>query len=191
MDDHYTTLRVRPDASRQEIERSYRRLARTYHPDLLSGASPETRRRAEETLKRVNLAHHVLGDPRRRRDYDQERARRAARATGHPAGRTRVPAPPRRPAPAETTTHWGAGGPIDIEWAAPPPRRPRPDTDIFSTARLARWSAAIVLFALLLAFLWRPGADPAAAPAPPTPTVVVTRPAAFPTNAPPLTPSPR
>ncbi|MDP9370861.1 MAG: DnaJ domain-containing protein, partial [Chloroflexota bacterium] len=79
MDDHYATLRVRPDASREEIERSYRRLARAHHPDLLRDASPEARRRAEETLKRINGAYAVLGDPQRRRFYDRERALRVSR----------------------------------------------------------------------------------------------------------------
>lgn len=178
MDDLYATLRVRPNASRAELERAYRRLARAYHPDLLSGASPETRRRGEDRLKRVNAAYSVLGDPRRRAAYDRERTLQVARAAPRPA----VPAAPRRPPPAETTIHWGAGGPIDIEWATPPPRAARPDTDVFSPRRLLRGAAAIVLFAALLALFWRPGGEPAVAPAPPT--VTQSAPASAPTPGP-------
>ena len=79
MEDYYATLRVRPGASRAEIERSYRRLARIYHPDLLRDATPEARQRAETMLKRINVAYSVIGDPRRRREYDRERAERYAR----------------------------------------------------------------------------------------------------------------
>src|SRR5206468_3327418 len=83
VDDHYATLRVRPSASRAEIERAYRRLARRYHPDLLGGAGQEARRRAEATLKRVNAAYTVIGDPQRRLAYDRQLAERRARAMAH------------------------------------------------------------------------------------------------------------
>jgi len=177
VEDHYATLRVRPTANAEEIERAYRRLARANHPDLLRGISPEARRQAEERLKRINVAHGVLGDRDRRRIYDRERVglpRRAAPVPGARPAPTRPPPSPPRPPVAERTSHWGAGGPIDIEWAAPPPRAPRPDTDIFSTRRLIRYAAAIIIFAVLLAVLWRPDFDRRSAPVA-TPTVVVVR----------------
>ncbi|HEX5504698.1 MAG TPA: J domain-containing protein [Thermomicrobiales bacterium] len=168
MEDYYATLRVRPGASRAEIERSYRRLARIYHPDLLRDATPEARQRAETMLKRINVAYGVIGDPRRRREYDRERAARLARATLHrrQAARSR---------PARTTEHWQGGGPVRVEWDRPPPVAPRRPPAGPATAKLLLWGAAlIVAFAILLALLWRPGRAPG-----PTPTTLpaVTRPA--------------
>lgn len=167
MDDHYATLQVRPTASPQEIERAYRRLARANHPDLLRAAAPEVRQRAEEKLKRVNRAHRVLGDRERRHAYDRERAGRVA---GHGAA-ARPNGHPQRPPVAERTSHWGASGPIDIEWSAPPPRTPRPDTDIFSPRNLLWCAAIIVAFTVILMLLWNPPlAQPTPTPLPfPTP----------------------
>lgn len=158
MEDHYATLRVAPGASAEEIERAYRRLARANHPDLLGAAPTEERRQAEARLKRVNRAHRILGDRDRRLAYDQERSRRGAAPRRPPAH------PPARPA-AERTSHWGASGPIDVEWITPPPRAPRPDTDIFSLRRLFWGAALIVVFTLILMLLW----DPVVGQAIPTP----------------------
>ena len=170
MEDHYATLQVQSGATAQEIERAYRRLARANHPDLLRDVSVETRQRAEEVLKRVNRAHRVLGDRERRRAYDQERAtrspvpaspRRAAPAAG------RAPTRPDQPPVAERTSHWGAGGPINIDWTTPPPRSPRPDTDIFTIRRLVWGIVIIVTFTLLLMLLWSPtGGQPLPTPVP-------------------------
>ena len=159
MDDHYATLQVRPTATAQEIERSYRRLARANHPDLLRAASPEVRQRAEEVLKRVNRAHRVLGDRERRRAYDTERVRRAAAPGRAPATVAPYPSPaaPRRHV-AERTSHWGSGGPIDIEWATPPARAPRPDTDIFSIRNLIWCAIFVVVVTVTLMILWNPPA---------------------------------
>lgn len=171
MDDHYATLQVRPTASAQEIERAYRRLARANHPDLLRAASPEVRMRAEEVLKRVNRAHRVLGDSERRRAYDHERVRRAAAPQHAPAAAYRPsPAAPRPPI-AERTSHWGTGGPIDIEWSTPPARAPRPDTDIFSIRNLIWCAIVVVVVTAVLMALWTPPpAQPVPTPLPfPTP----------------------
>ena len=171
MDDHYTTLQVRPTASAQEIERAYRRLARANHPDLLRSATPEVRNRAEEVLKRVNRAHHILGDRERRRDYDRARTRHTTPPRpARPASATR-PAQSATPRPpvAERTSHWGSGGTIDIEWATPPPRQPRPDTDIFALRNLLWCAALVIVVTVILMLLWSPGA------APPTPTPIPVR----------------
>jgi curved DNA-binding protein CbpA len=159
MEDHYSTLQVRPTASAEEIERAYRRLARQNHPDLLRDVPPDVRLRAEEVLKRVNQAHRVLGDRERRRAYDHERVRRAAAPSRAAAAAPARPAAPgaARPPAAERTSHWGAGGPIDIDWATPPPRVARPrDTDIFSPRRLILGVVLIVVVTLILMFLWNP-----------------------------------
>jgi hypothetical protein len=69
--DHYTTLGAGRDEARDEIERRYKRLARTHHPD---------RGGDEEEMKAINEAWRVLGNEDSRRDYDDARPRRQPRA---------------------------------------------------------------------------------------------------------------
>ncbi|CAA9571820.1 MAG: hypothetical protein AVDCRST_MAG88-2411 [uncultured Thermomicrobiales bacterium] len=187
MDDHYATLRIRPTASKDEIERSYRRLARSHHPDLLREATPERRRQAEETLKRVNAAHAVLGDPGRRLSYDRQRALRGPRPAARPAAGMSRPAGPTgaRPAsparPAETTVHQTGSGPLHIEWTTPP-RRQRPVSGEAWSRGLLRGAVVIVIFAVLLAFLWSPRQEsPAPTPLPPLPAPTAPAPTMIPT----------
>jgi curved DNA-binding protein len=63
--DYYKTLGVSRDASREDINRAYRKLARKYHPDLNKEAG------AEEKFKEINEAYEVLKDPDKRKKYDQ------------------------------------------------------------------------------------------------------------------------
>ena len=63
--DYYEVLGVARDADAQEIKRAYRRLARELHPDL--NPDPAT----HDRFKEVTLAYEVLGDPEKRRMYDQ------------------------------------------------------------------------------------------------------------------------
>jgi len=64
--DYYEILGVKRDASQEEIKRTFRRLARKYHPDLNPGDKT-----AEQRFKDINEAYEVLGDPKRRNEYDQ------------------------------------------------------------------------------------------------------------------------
>ena len=64
--DYYVILGVSPQAAQSEIKRSYRRLARIYHPDLNQQA-------LDTYIKRLNEAYGVLGDPTKRAAYDQQR----------------------------------------------------------------------------------------------------------------------
>lgn len=62
--DFYEALGVSRDASAEEIQRSYRKLARTYHPDV--NKDPAAERRFQE----ISGAYDVLSDPDNRRRYD-------------------------------------------------------------------------------------------------------------------------
>jgi hypothetical protein len=62
--DYYQILGVGPNATLKEIRRAYRQLAVLYHPDR----NPD--RRATVQMQEINEAYSVLGDPRKRRQYD-------------------------------------------------------------------------------------------------------------------------
>lgn len=63
-EDYYEVLGVRRDASQEEIQQAYRKLARAYHPDLNKDPA------AEERFKDISEAYSVLSDPATRRRYD-------------------------------------------------------------------------------------------------------------------------
>ncbi len=62
--DYYEILGVPRNASQEDIQRAYRKLARTYHPDLNSDPV------AEDRFKEISEAYNVLSDPATRRRYD-------------------------------------------------------------------------------------------------------------------------
>lgn len=61
---YYSILEVSEKATQQEIRRSYRKLARKYHPDR-NGASA-----ADDMIKKINQAFETLSDRDKRREYD-------------------------------------------------------------------------------------------------------------------------
>lgn len=63
--DYYEILGVSRDASQNDIQRSYRKLARKYHPDINKEAG------LEDKFKEINEAYEVLKDPEKRKKYDQ------------------------------------------------------------------------------------------------------------------------
>lgn len=68
---YYERLGVSRGASREEIQRAFRKAARLYHPDLAEHLSREARAGREENFKAINEAWEVLGDDEDRKRYDE------------------------------------------------------------------------------------------------------------------------
>ncbi len=64
--DYYKTLEVGRQATQDEIQKAYRKLARKYHPDL----NPDNKA-AQQRFKEIQLAYDCLNDPEKRKLYDQ------------------------------------------------------------------------------------------------------------------------
>jgi hypothetical protein len=105
--DYYSLLGVAANASAEEIQAAYRRLAKAYHPDLNAGSSVAAARMA-----RLNVAKSVLLDPSTRAAYDQLRRLRVQRSSASArVVRTATNGAPARPVPP-------------VGWAAPHTARP-------------------------------------------------------------------
>jgi molecular chaperone DnaJ len=67
--DYYKALSVPKTATAAEIKKSYRELARKYHPDANKGSAE-----AEERFKEITEAYNVLSDEKQRKEYDDARS---------------------------------------------------------------------------------------------------------------------
>ena len=86
--DYYKLLEIDKSATKADVKKAYRKLARKYHPDL----NPNDKE-AQQRFQQINEAHEVLSDPEKRKKYDQygkdwqhadqfEQARKQQQASG-------------------------------------------------------------------------------------------------------------
>ncbi|MEO6992601.1 MAG: DnaJ C-terminal domain-containing protein [Lacunisphaera sp.] len=97
--DYYQTLGVARTASADEIKQAFRKLARVHHPDVAKNKAA-----GEAKFKEINEAYEVLGDPEKRKQYDEMGPDWQSGAAGAPP-----PRGSRRPRP-------GAAGEPDFEF---------------------------------------------------------------------------
>lgn len=149
--DPYAVLGIPRGASAQQVQRSYRQLAKRYHPDL----HPDGQ--TSERMRRINQAWEILSSSTRRARYDADHPRHGSSA-GHWSGS------PRRSSPAATArgtweaawastaearTYPQAGGWGDGSPAARPQRAAGPWPDL-SSEPSRRWPAAVVTVVVVL-----------------------------------------
>ena len=100
--DYYSTLGVAKTATEKEIKQAYRKLARKHHPDVNPGSKS-----AEAKFKEINEAYEVLGDPPKRKKYDELGSNwRMYEQAGAPGGPGAAPG-----AGGAWNINFGGGGP--------------------------------------------------------------------------------
>ena len=81
--DYYATLGVSGGASQDEIKSAYRKLALKYHPDR---CPEEKKKECEEKFKEISAAYYVLGDAKRKKEYDDYKEGAYEFRSGHGSG---------------------------------------------------------------------------------------------------------
>ena len=100
-EDYYEILQVSPSAEPEVIEAAYKKLAQKYHPDV--NKSPT----AAEKMKKINIAHDVLGDPVQRKRYHAEWLQRIGEKTSYTG--THAPTEPKPSSKSQPRQQqWGA-----------------------------------------------------------------------------------
>lgn len=67
----YETLEVAPNATLDEIKKSFRKLALIWHPDKWTNASDDEKKQAESKFKEIGNAYSIVSDPEKREQYDR------------------------------------------------------------------------------------------------------------------------
>ena len=139
MQDHYKILGLSSAATREEIRRAYRVLARRYHPDVNPGNA------TAEKFRQISRAYEVLSDPEKRKQYDSEQETEEAFSSAfdraHQAYRKQQSAAPKgpratphQPSPNQQQTRQQAATPPPREEAKPQPKpQPKPEPKIVRT----------------------------------------------------------
>lgn len=145
--DPYAVLGVPRHASRLQIARARRRLAKRHHPDRQIGTD-----RADE-MRRVNRAWEILSDPARRARHDAETFAGGPPPSGHWAG---APRRPRAGGQATSATwRWDPMPPGSGTWTGrPAPPRPaaRPP-GATRDVRESGWPAAVVAVTIMVLYV--------------------------------------
>jgi curved DNA-binding protein CbpA len=137
--DPYAVLGIPRDASGQQVQRAYRRLAKRYHPDLHPDAQ------TSQQMRRINRAWETLSRPASRARYDAESALPSSTRFEHWAAPVRHPAPA---GPPPQTSH--------TAWTSPSTPRGHPRTaarpyDDTGPGRLAMTGSVVVGLLLVVA----------------------------------------
>ncbi|HQF82418.1 MAG TPA: tetratricopeptide repeat protein, partial [Candidatus Syntrophosphaera thermopropionivorans] len=79
-DYYYKVLGVKPDASQDAITKAYKTIAKEYHPDKYR--NNPLQHLVEEKLREANEAYEILGNPEKRKNYDQDLSTRNQASNG-------------------------------------------------------------------------------------------------------------
>jgi curved DNA-binding protein CbpA len=160
---YYEILEIDSGASKDDIERAFRKVARRVHPDLSKGDA-RAQKRMEERMKELNEIRDTLTDSLLRAGYDERLRLEALENPRHAA----PPAPP-RPAPAKSRANSRAKNQRSVDLGAPG----EPTAEAASSWRrlgLLALGAAVVASAVIIS-LPHEGTPRAPAP-PPTPALL-------------------
>ena len=151
----YRVLAVASDATTDEIERSFRQLARRAHPDLNGGDGA-----ALERMKELNVARATLTDPTARAAYD-ERLRSEQRAKAAAAAQPATPRPTAAPPTTAAAPRPQSSARPFLSWARtrdvpPPSATPSSEVPPLASAGRLAWLGLLSLLGLaaVLGIIW-------------------------------------